>query len=386
MSNQDGDTTATVPSPVSGLPTAPWSRKRRRQESAAKLRQKKRLVEQTDVTRPGPFSLSTFGLSDKDLIAPPPVPHDRDRTALIIAPTASDLSDPQTSPTPPGDSLPIVDDSTRDVSSESPGSSAFSPQSLVWSLKRKSSKKAELMRASKQPLSVPPVSPDERLSRDTDYTYRSEEEPEESSEEEFDSQEALDDWMVTLRLEQRKMLSVTLMESFKTRQKMNVKDAAREAGSVVGFSDKTVRKYRNNFFANKGSLTPLKQGKYERHCVYHDEELNCKSAEWVRAHAFVKGEPNMTAQSFCDWINSDLLVSSHLPPFFPREISVRTAIRWLHHLGFKPVSHKKGVYIDGHEREDVIRHRESLLKILEDLRSSHRPLPCSSDDPPRVYI
>ena len=195
MSNQDGDTTATVPSPVSGLPTAPWSRKRRRQESAAKLRQKKRLVEQTDVTRPGPSSLSTC-----------------------------------------------------DVSSESPGSSAFSPQSLAWSRKRKSSKKAEIMRASKQPLSVPPVSPDERLSRDTDYTYRSEEEPEESSEEEFDSLEALDNSMVTLRLELRKMLSVTLMESFKTRQKMNMKDAAREAGSVVGFSDKTVRKYRNNFF------------------------------------------------------------------------------------------------------------------------------------------
>ena len=139
MSNQDGDTTATVPSPVSGLPTAPWSRKRRRQESATKLRQKKRLVEQTDVTRPAPSSLSTFGLSDKDLIAPPPVPrdHDRDRTALIIAPTASDLSDPQTSPSPPGDPLPIVDDSIRDVSSESPGSSAFSPQSLAWSLLEK---------------------------------------------------------------------------------------------------------------------------------------------------------------------------------------------------------------------------------------------------------
>ena len=34
------------------------------------------------------------------------------------------------------------------------------------------------------------------------------------------------------------MLAVTLMENFKTRQKMNVKDAAREAGSIVGFSNK----------------------------------------------------------------------------------------------------------------------------------------------------
>ena len=122
---------------------------------------------------------------------------------------------------------------------------------------------------------------------------------------------------------------------------MKVKDAAREAGSIVGFSDKTVHKYRSDFFANKGSLTPFRQGKYERHCVYHDEQLNHKAAECVRAHTFLKGEPNMRAHSFCDWINNDLLVSIHLPPFFPREISLRTAVRWLHHLGFKPVSHKK---------------------------------------------
>ena len=56
--------------------------------------------------------------------------------------------------------------------------------------------------------------------------------PEQSSDDEFDAQETLDDWMLTLRLEQRKMLSVTLMESFKSRQKMNVKEAATEAGLV----------------------------------------------------------------------------------------------------------------------------------------------------------
>lgn len=46
------------------------------------------------------------------------------------------------------------------------------------------------MRASKLPLSVPPISPDDEPPvRDPDYSYRSEEEPEESSEEDFDSQE-----------------------------------------------------------------------------------------------------------------------------------------------------------------------------------------------------
>ena len=115
--------------------------------------------------------------------------------------------------------------------------------------------------------------------------------------------------------------------------------------------------------------------------MYHDEELNLKAAAWVREHGFVKGEPNMTAQAFCDWTNNDLLLSSHLPPYVPRTNSLRLAICWLHHLGFRPVSHKKGVYVDGHEREDVVSHRKSLLKTLHELRSSHQPPPTCSDEP-----
>ena len=180
------------------------------------------------------------------------------------------------------------------------------------------------------------------------------------------------------------MLAVVLMETFKKRMGLNAKDAATEAGSVVGFNKKTVRGYRNDFFQNKGHFTTQLQGKYERHCVYHDEVLNHKAAEWVREHALINGEPNMTARSFCDWVNNHLLPSSHLPPHFPRSVSLQTAVCWLHHLGFKPVSHKKGVYIDGHEREDVVKHRESLLKTLHDLRISHCPLPLCSDEPPRI--
>ena len=115
--------------------------------------------------------------------------------------------------------------------------------------------------------------------------------------------------------------------------------------------------------------------------------MNIKATTWVRENAFIKGKPNMTAHSFCVWVNNALLVSSHLPPNFPRSISLRTAIRWLHHLGFKPVSHKKGVCIDGHECEDAVKNRESLLKTLHELRCSHRPPPpppLYNDDPPRV--
>ena len=158
---------------------------------------------------------------------------------------------------------------------------------------------------------------------------------------------------------------------------MGVVDAAREAGSIVGYSDKTVRKLRTEFFANKGMLKEKKQGKYERVTVYRDEELGEKAAKWVRENAFAKGKPNMTAQSFCQWVNDDLLPSSNIPSHFPWRISLRTGIRWLHHLGFKPVSHRKGVYIDGHEREDVVKHRKKYLTTMCALREAHRPLHCA---------
>ena len=110
------------------------------------------------------------------------------------------------------------------------------------------------------------------------------------------------------------MLSVILMEHIKNRLNLNAKQAATEAGSVVGFNEKTVRRYHNDFFENQGDFSVQLQGKYERHCVHHDEALNRKAAEWVREHAFVRGEPNMTAQSFCDWVNNSLLPSNHISP------------------------------------------------------------------------
>ena len=59
----------------------------------------------------------------------------------------------------------------------------------------------------------------------------------------------------------------------------------------------------------------------------------------------------MTAASFCQWVNETLLVQHNLDTNLPRRISVRTATQWLHHLGLRPQSHKKGAYVDGHERE-----------------------------------
>ena len=123
---------------------------------------------------------------------------------------------------------------------------------------------------------------------------------------------------------------------------------------ISGFGERTVRRYRKEFFDNKFQFKESQQGKHERLLVLSNENLRKDACEWVRENAFRKGKPNMTASSFCEYVNSTLLPGHHLPPHFPRTITLRTATRWLHHLGFRVMSHKKGVYIDGHEREDVV--------------------------------
>ena len=143
-----------------------------------------------------------------------------------------------------------------------------------------------------------------------------------------------------------------------------------------------MRACRKEFFDNKFRFHECQQGKQERLLVLNDENLRKTAAEWVRVNTFKKGEPNMTALNFCEYINSTLLPSQHLPPHFPRSISLRMAVHWLHRLGFKPVSHKKGIYIDGHEREDVVKYRGEYLKFMEAYESDHMPRPQCSDEEP----
>ena len=87
-----------------------------------------------------------------------------------------------------------------------------------------------------------------------------------------------------------------------------------------------------------------------------NEELNEHARQFVRENACVKGKKNLTAVSFCHWTNEQLLVNSVLEPGYPRRISLSTATRWLHKLGFEVVTKKKGTYVDGHERSDEVEY------------------------------
>lgn len=88
--------------------------------------------------------------------------------------------------------------------------------------------------------------------------------------------------------------------------------------------------------------------------LIHNEKFQPEAREFVREHAY-KGEPNLTIQDFKDWIKDTYNTSVHN----------ETARTWLHKLGFSQVHHQKGVYFDGHDRDDVVAYRQDFLKQLE---------------------
>ena len=167
------------------------------------------------------------------------------------------------------------------------------------------------------------------------------------------------------------MLTDTFIERFG----LTKTTAAKESALLLGVNNKTVRIWRKDFFTNVGMFSKSKQGQHARPYLLDDENLRHEAATWVRSNSSCKGQPNMTAAKFCDWVNAELLPNATIPPGCPLQIKNHTAIKWLHELGFRPQSHKKVIYMDGHERNDVVEYRFLYLQKLDILEKTHLPPP-----------
>ena len=197
-----------------------------------------------------------------------------------------------------------------------------------------------------------------------------------------DARACYDDWLVTLPRENVQMMAMMLYDSYIERFGLLQTKAAEEVALLLGVNEKTIRRWRYDWIDNNGSFSASSKGKYKRYVAIDDEEYRDKALKWIRENASAKGKPNMTAATFCAWLESDLLplVRQHHPDA-PAKVSVPTATRWLHKLGFNPSSTKKGLYIDGHERKDVVDYCKLYLRKLEVLESTHAPPPPVGDEP-----
>ena len=228
---------------------------------------------------------------------------------------------------------------------------------------------------------------------DTGGNSSSESDSSENSNEDYTSELCQEDadvayqaWVLTLDREDVKMMALMLHDNYTARFGLTCSAAAAEVALLLGFNEKTIRIWRRDFFVNKGEFFEYRRGSYARYAVLRDEEYRDLALEWFQANSISKRSPNLTAAHFKTWINGILLpiVTAEHHPQIQQQVSVRTATRWLHGLGFHPSQSHKGVYFDGHERADVVEYRKLYLRKLKILESTHAPPPCCSDDPIRV--
>ena len=174
-----------------------------------------------------------------------------------------------------------------------------------------------------------------------------------------------DEWIDILDKDDKKSLAMFLCHNLSLHFNLSYTKAAEMAAEMIKKSDRTVRQWRSDLVNNDGIMPCTKQGKYIRTGVlWQNEELNKKASDYVRANQNIKGKPNMTVTEFCKWINNDLLPNSTLEPGYPRNISLETARRWLHQLGFQFITPRKGIFVDGHERDDVVEYRSIFLRRM----------------------
>jgi len=96
----------------------------------------------------------------------------------------------------------------------------------------------------------------------------------------------------------------------------------------------------------------------------HDEQVKFRALEYLCSVPAGK----VTSAKFHQYINTSLFPELDIKPKKP--LSIRTARRWLIKLGWTYTLVKKGVYMDGHEREDVVHYRNheflpAMLKFEE---------------------
>ena len=200
----------------------------------------------------------------------------------------------------------------------------------------------------------------------------------------FDFQEAREiysEWIQDMDRDDKMMLSVFLSDFLVNKLHFKVKYAFELVGSLVCKNEKTVRTWRRQFYRHLGTFPVSCQGMHNRYSVLDEEDVKEKALAWLRKGAYDNSSASkLTAHSFLAFVNNELLPSCDLPDNAPTQISLRCAYRWMHKMGFRYLRYKKGTFVDGNDREDVVEYRGMFLRKMNALESTHQPPPLPGDN------
>ena len=92
--------------------------------------------------------------------------------------------------------------------------------------------------------------------------------------------------------------------------------------------------------------------------------LLCENDPKADCLSFLRGSPvgSVNILMFKNFLENELLPG--------REVSTSTVGRFLNGLGYAFTRLKKGMYIDGHERKDVIKYRVDFLNFIFEYEKS----------------
>ncbi|KAJ1341741.1 hypothetical protein BSLG_003701 [Batrachochytrium salamandrivorans] len=103
-------------------------------------------------------------------------------------------------------------------------------------------------------------------------------------------------------------------------------------------------------------LDDHQQGKHVKILsLIEEDNIQSSCRTWLRSQR----NDMISALSFSKFITENIHVQLSLP--WPIQISERTASKWMHRLNFDYKQYGKGLYKDGHERDDVVAYRTSFL-------------------------
>eukprot|EP00603_Paraphysomonas_imperforata_P010625 CAMPEP_0114466844 /NCGR_PEP_ID=MMETSP0104-20121206/9295_1 /TAXON_ID=37642 ORGANISM="Paraphysomonas imperforata, Strain PA2" /NCGR_SAMPLE_ID=MMETSP0104 /ASSEMBLY_ACC=CAM_ASM_000202 /LENGTH=484 /DNA_ID=CAMNT_0001640249 /DNA_START=299 /DNA_END=1753 /DNA_ORIENTATION=- len=125
------------------------------------------------------------------------------------------------------------------------------------------------------------------------------------------------------------------------------------------YKSRCIRQWADEF-CEHGELRTYQQGLYKKcKSIITDEDFQWRCKQYLR----LLRDEGRTPANFMAWLNKEVLPHTRCGP---PSISLSTAVRWMRYLGFGIVSASKGWFTDGHEREDVVKYRDTkFLPLME---------------------
>ena len=123
-----------------------------------------------------------------------------------------------------------------------------------------------------------------------------------------------------------------------------------------------IREWAKDYLRN-GRFSTFQQGKHcKSYSIIHDEQVQQRMRNFINDIPALQRIPIIVKERLEQFLLPTI-------PRAPSTIHENTVSRWMHYLGFHPDVHSKNYYVDGHERENVVKHREQFLEKMLDFES-----------------